>query len=414
MQYKTTETNKQEFLALNGNKGNVSILGVDWGGRNGQSLTPHGGVRPQVDPLLYLNDHNGDKNVEISTGKVDWSQGSSPKSNCAKRCFALTKNINSYSKKYGIERLGFLTLTFKGNLTDEIEAQRRYKNLTRTWNREKPFKVLCRVMEFQKRGAIHYHLLVLMKSDIRTGFNWEAFKKAGECQKQGKWSERQKWTRVYAKSSREELRQNWSWLRLKCESHGFGRSELMPIEYPDNIGSYLGKYLVKEDRKQEARKNHEDLGVSVDIKKRRTRMITYSKREHRVANTRFSWVKNKTESKPIRKRIGEWASYRGFKNTEEIKKFYGPRWSYHLYGEFLKDELRQFRQKEGLPSIAEVSKGGKGFEWAKAVTDQEFDDYLKSDNKDDPESWTPSTQYKERKRLEAYRYHKKHSYIHSM
>ena len=413
MQYKTTETNKQEFLALNGNKGNVSILGVDWGGRNGQSLTPHGGVRPQVDTLLYLNDHNGDKNVEISTENVDWSQGSSPSSSCAKKCYALTKNIISYSKKYGIERLGFLTLTFKGNLTDEIEAQRRYKNLTRTWNREKPFEVLCRVMEFQKRGAIHYHLLVLMKSDIRTGFNWEAFKKSGECQKKGDRSGREKFTRQYAKSSREELRQSWSWLRHKCATHGFGRSELMPIEYPDNIGAYLGKYLVKEGRQQNARKVHEDNGVSLDVKKRRTRMVTYSKREYRVANTNFSWLKTKNQDVPMRVKTKAWADYRGL-SWEQVRRFYGPRWSHHLYGEFVNDEQRKFRESQGLPSIAEMSKGGKGFDWAKSVTDKEFEDYLKSDKKDDPDSWTPSTQYNERKRLEAYRYHKKHSYIHSM
>ena len=56
--------------------------------------------------------------------------------------------------------IGMLTLTFKENLDDEVEAQRRFDLFRRAVSRDyKSFQFLG-VKEFQKRGAIHYHLLV--------------------------------------------------------------------------------------------------------------------------------------------------------------------------------------------------------------------------------------------------------------
>ena len=164
---------------------------------------------------------------------------------------SLTQNVQWWGDKLGIERLGFLTLTFKGNLKDPKEAQRRWNNLNRTILRSGKFRILVKVVEVQKRGAIHYHCLVHMNEDIRTGFDWDAFKKAGKAYGAKDYTEGRKQTKIYAKSAKSHLRHLWGWMRTKCDSHGFGRSELMPIEYPNNIGSYLGKYLNKDDEKRE-------------------------------------------------------------------------------------------------------------------------------------------------------------------
>ena len=403
MQFKTTDSNRQQHLNLNGNKRLNSLLGYDWGARPVTPKTPPWGGRTQDDPLLYLNDYNGDKKQKLDEGKHDWNQGKKPTSACAKKCYSLTQNLKSFVKKYGIENLGFLTLTFKGNLSDEIEAQRRYKNLNRTWNREKPFKVLCRVLEYQDRGAIHYHCVVLMPTDIRTGFDWESFDKAGEAQRNGKYYERQKWTRQYSASSAKTLRETWSWLRNKCESHGFGRSELLPIKKPDNIGSYLGKYLVKENRKQQARHNHEKHGISVDIQKRKTRAITYGQNISRVANTNFSWVSNPNQGTPMRVKIGRWAEYRGFKSTEEIRAVYGPHWSHHLRNEFMHDRIRKERQAEGLPPIA---KERNHF----VLSEEKFKKHFESWMEPYEKSRRYLTLQDERKRLKAFQYRKNHSY----
>lgn len=53
----------------------------------------------------------------------------------------------------------FITLTFAQNVTDITEANKKFHNWRRSIQRIKPdFLYIC-VPEFQKRGAVHYHLL---------------------------------------------------------------------------------------------------------------------------------------------------------------------------------------------------------------------------------------------------------------
>ena len=103
------------------------------------------------------------------------------------------------AKKFGVENLGFLTLTFKENMRDKKEAQRRWNNLNRTISRDQKFTVLVKVLEVQKRGAFHYHLLVKTNEDIREGFDWEAFKRAGEAYQAKDREEGKKWITVRTK-----------------------------------------------------------------------------------------------------------------------------------------------------------------------------------------------------------------------
>ncbi|MBC2595640.1 hypothetical protein H5P28_15335 [Ruficoccus amylovorans] len=95
-----------------------------------------------------------------------------------KKNFALEKNIEYMAHHFGIERLGFLTLTFADNVTNFREAQRRF-NSFRSNILGKNFEASVVVVEPQKRGAVHYHLVVVCRSDIRTGFDFTAFR---ECQ----------------------------------------------------------------------------------------------------------------------------------------------------------------------------------------------------------------------------------------
>ncbi|MCU5009076.1 Rep protein [Bacillus paranthracis] len=97
----------------------------------------------------------------------------------------------------------FLTLTFKENMTDITKANERFKEFVKRMRKheQKDFKYLS-VIEFQKRGAIHYHMLCDLK---------------------------------YVKAKRiEEL---WG--------HGF--IKINRITHVDNIGAYVVKYMTKED-----------------------------------------------------------------------------------------------------------------------------------------------------------------------
>ena len=195
-----------------------------------------------VRPLPCLSDHNGDKIGGKNAKRASKQATSTPKSKVYKTKKSLTQNCNYFAKLYGIGRLGLFTATFKENLTDGKEASRRWKNLNDTYRRDKKWKLLARVAETQARGAIHYHCLVLLEEDIRTGFDFEAHE---ECMNHKYGSD--EYTKLNSrrtKSASKYLRHLWAYGRKKAKSHGFGRCSLEPIRYPNNLGNYLGKYPV--------------------------------------------------------------------------------------------------------------------------------------------------------------------------
>ena len=69
---------------------------------------------------------------------------------------------------YGIERIGFFTLTFADHVTNLREAQRRFRSI-RAHVIVKRYERAIVVWERHKSGRIHFHLVVVLKEDIRTG-----------------------------------------------------------------------------------------------------------------------------------------------------------------------------------------------------------------------------------------------------
>src|SRR6202035_3537083 len=98
-----------------------------------------------------------------------------PPPNSARRtAFALQLNVQAMVERYGLERVGFLTLTFAQHILEPKEAQRRMHSLATHVLRDR-YAAAIRVIERQKSGRIHYHLLVAMADDIRTGADFDAF-----------------------------------------------------------------------------------------------------------------------------------------------------------------------------------------------------------------------------------------------
>ena len=141
-------------------------------GKDPPSACPPCGLTETDASLLYLNCHNSDKVEKITGDNSRKPQVWTPKSKTAKKQKTLTGNVQYWADKLGVENLGFLTLTFKDNLRDKKEAQRRWNNLNRTISRDGKFTSLVKVLEVQKRGAFHYHLLVNIGQDIRTDFDF--------------------------------------------------------------------------------------------------------------------------------------------------------------------------------------------------------------------------------------------------
>ena len=217
-----------------------------------------------------------------------------------KSASALSWNVKSLSEKFGIERLGFLTLTFADHVIDYKEAQRRFNNLRKHVLKVR-YSEYIRVLERQKSGRIHYHLLVVLPSDIRTGFDFDAianhdYKSANSC-----------------------LRSEWSFWRLSAKKYGFGRTELMPIKSThEGIARYVGKYISKHiDQRQIADKG--------------ARLVEYS-RGARIATTKYSFVSD--SSKLWRLKVAHFAKIMGetigedLHTTEDLAHYLGKRWAY--------------------------------------------------------------------------------------
>ena len=70
----------------------------------------------------------------------------------------------------------------------------------------------------------------------------------------------------------------------------------------------------------------------------KVRKISYGRKFRKQVSANFSWVNGKGAE--WRKRLKDWADYRGFKNTDEIKAIYGKNWSYWIAQEVKHDEVK--------------------------------------------------------------------------
>jgi len=230
-----------------------------------------------------------------------------------KQAFSLKENCSRFISMFGLSHVGFLTLTFPDNVVDNKEAYRRFCSFRKHFL-TKVFSEYMLVKERQKRGAWHYHLLVAVSQDIRTGFDFDqVFPGKGK--------------RPSYKSAAPYLRNLWSELREALPKYGFGRSELAPIRTNDEaMAKYVGKYIEQNVvGKNVSGYEEQDKGV---------RLISYSRTWPRTS-TKFSW--NSPGSKEWRRKLERFTiEFLGLKNTDDLKEEYGPRWAY-LWTDYIID-----------------------------------------------------------------------------
>jgi hypothetical protein len=203
------------------------------------------------------------------------------------------------------------------------------------------------VFERMKSSRIHFHLLVDVGEDIRTGFDFEAKARAdnyqrmmwaGEDDREHLLARRQRNTAVYGASANAALRGNWAFLRVATKAYGFGRVELMPVRSSaEAVGKYVGKYISKHI---EVRKL-EDKGV---------RLVRYSGRTMKTS-TRFGW--NGPKAKAWRRIVGEIAECLGVDGVEEFREWFGQRWAYSVMRLIMSAE-------ESGATVAEVARTLRG------------------------------------------------------
>lgn len=234
-----------------------------------------------------------------------------------KTAFILQQSIYNLSSIAGIEKLGFLTLTFSQHIVCPKEAQKRLNSLFS--NVIKPrYGDYVGVLERQKSGRIHYHLLVTLSSDIRTGVDFNQLA-----------------DRNYS-SAGASLRAEWSFWRQTAKKYGFGRTELLPVRSSiEAMSKYVGKYISKHLESRQER----DKGV---------RLVRYSQGA-RIGTTRFQWNSNGSANWRLKLKIfahhvtdGMGIEHPTMKHLSEIL---GPRWAYRY-----KDLIMSIPTDTPLPS----------------------------------------------------------------
>lgn len=246
--------------------------------------------------LLYLNSNNSTESIFSETSKL------SPYHR--KQAFCLSDNCERFIAKVGLSHVGFLTLTFPDNVTDNKEAGRRF-NIFRLHFLSRFFGAWMLVKERQQRGAWHYHLLIDCRTDIRTGVNWDELEKANKARGRGN----------YSKAASPVLRSIWSILRERLPAYGLGRSELLPIRTTAEATSkYLGKYISKHIGAREEK----DKGV---------RLTSYSA-DFSKSTPKMSW--NSAGGKEWRRKVAKFAVRLGYPSPYELQAQFGATWAFNL------------------------------------------------------------------------------------
>ena len=175
-----------------------------------------------------------------------------------KSLFALQTNIDAMCGRYGLSKIGFLTLTFADDVQCHKEATKRFNSLA-TNVLKNNYLAWVRISERQKSGRWHFHLIVACNDDIRRGLRFDELK-----------------NRNY-KSANTALRNQWRFWRDTAKKYNFGRTELLPIRKSgEAVAAYMAKYLTKNQR------TPEDKGA---------RLVSYSSKVLRVCTQSFSWFK---------------------------------------------------------------------------------------------------------------------------
>jgi hypothetical protein len=265
------------------------------------------GAADRGDPLLYLYSNNTDGHLPLNSQEENTSPAESLASvlspYCKKQALILSDNVYRLINYVGIEKVGFLTLTFKDNVTDPKEAYRRFDILRKCFlSKYSEFGIWLCVKERQKRGSLHFHLLIELKGDIQTGFDWDALANGNY------------------KHISTYLRQIWKDLREACEKYGFGRSELLPVKSnAEAMRFYLGKYISKDF----GNRTSQDKGM---------RKVTYS-RDWPKSSVKLSW--NNHNSQLWRGLLQKFAEYLGCSEMYQLTEVLGPGWAYRFAPEIV-------------------------------------------------------------------------------
>ena len=252
---------------------------------------PAGQGAEAADSLPCLYSHN-----RITDGEVNRLLGSHKRT-----AHAICLNVQQMAERWGLECLAFLTLTFAQNVQSWREAMRRFYSLNANVLRQR-YPQFIRIAERQKSGRWHFHLVVAVRGDVRTGIDFEAIERGDY------------------RSAGPLLRSEWAFWRETAPAYGFGRTEMLPVRSTaEGIARYVGKYVSKHIGQREDR----DRGA---------RVVGYGnfKPGERRAHSTFTWLT--PHSWEWRVKVAHFARGVRAETMADLQRLFGPRWAYNLQG----------------------------------------------------------------------------------
>ena len=256
--------------------------------------------------------HNGRLLQTNEEGEQRWIGGESKAE--LRTAFTFGENVAQFFRDYPFEQIAMFTVAFEYVVKTPKEAARRFDSFNSNWLRKQDH-VWIRVCEPHKDKRPHYHFLIWVGEDIRTGFDFEAFiASQDEFQKNGRTPRFEQLRKQYIVSAPEALRKLWGDLRREAKAAGIGRTELLPIRKKgEAVGAYVGKYLAKGSPYR--------VGAW-----KGARLVSYCQKAPRRASSRFSWVESGREFREWAAEVSEWLDC----DHDTISEVCGPRWAWKL------------------------------------------------------------------------------------
>lgn len=226
----------------------------------------------------------------------------------ARTAVAIRANVHGIVQRFGIDRVGVMTLTFARHMDDARLAQTRLRSF-RTGVLQRRYGGFLWVAERTRAGAVHFHVLVPTRDSIRP---------AGR---------RTRELRRRSEAAAIALRAEQQFLRTAAGRYGFGRIEFRPVR---TNADALAHYFAKGFEDPDPARAPADHGV---------RMFAVSK-SLSVANTRFSWLTQ--GGRQWRAKVAahvaelvEQGVLPAGADLHSLTAVYGPAWALALRAEFI-------------------------------------------------------------------------------
>jgi hypothetical protein len=248
---------------------------------------------------------------------------------------ALEKNIPRFVQKLGISKIGMLMLTFPTKIST-ADASTCWNNALRRELRGL-FGHWIRVVEFTKGGRLHMHALVECAADIRTGFDFDAYRNYVEAIRTTTLSLAQRRGLRNGIGANPILRGLWEQLEACLPEFGFGVFDLFPIEKDE---SCVARYLSKQFRS----------GLPYQARREKgARLISYSRGCPRAVPP--GW---RPPNPAYCQRMQRLFEVFGIKDKTEARDLLGSKWNFSMLkvAECLDSQMTPFWHEKPVGEIA--------------------------------------------------------------